>query len=322
MTNPLGEFDLIHTYFKSLTKSKKGVEYGIGDDAAILNIPAGYQLVTTVDTLVEGTHFLAETDPYNLGHKALAVNLSDIAAMGAIPKWFTLALSLPDINSSWLKAFSQGLGALANQYQVSLIGGDTTKGHKTLSIQLMGLVKEGQAVYRHGAKIDDDIYVSGFLGDASLALSQLLAGSSVNSRLLSALETPQPQINLGLVLKPYIHAMIDISDGLVADLKHICNASQCGATIYLNQLPLSPLFQQQPMQPKIDQFPLSGGEDYELCFTASKKHRPLIQQIAKQQNSPLTKIGVITKSLDFTIINRDGTLYSLKNKGYDHFNHH
>ncbi len=313
------EFDLIQTYFSQLTPLNQNVTCGIGDDAAILNIPTNKQLVVSVDTLVEEIHFFKNMDPYRLGHKALAVNLSDMAAMGATPAFFTLALSLPDIDKIWLKGFSKGLADLAQQFDLSLIGGDTTKGAKTISIQIMGFVEKDQAVFRHNAQIDDDIYITGVLGDAALALQQLYAQKRPKEQLKEALEMPTPRIKIGIELTPFIHAMIDISDGLMADLGHICNASHCGATLFLEKIPLSLIMQTYIKQTQDWSLVLSGGEDYELCFSAPSKYRQRIQHISQQYHIPINRIGIIKKNKKIDIVRADKTYYTQIHTGYDHF---
>ncbi|WP_413693568.1 thiamine-phosphate kinase [Psychromonas sp. KJ10-2] len=272
-----GEFDIIKQYFERPIKGDQGVSIGIGDDCAILDIPAGSQLAVTTDSLVSGVHFFEDVDPYRLGYKSLAVNLSDIAAMGAEAKWVSLAITLPSVNKTWLSEFCRGFFALADKYKVQLIGGDTTKGPLSITVSAKGLVKKGKALTRQGAQAGDLICVSGALGDGGLGLAvKLLAdeGNSLQNKqaFIDALELTEPRLTLAQQLASYATACIDISDGLSQDLTHILNKSQCHAQIELEKLPLSAAMQQEVKLGNISQsqawkYALSGGDDYELLFT-------------------------------------------------------
>ncbi|MGB5467180.1 MAG: thiamine-phosphate kinase, partial [Sedimenticolaceae bacterium] len=241
----VSEFDLIRDYFARATGARADVLLGIGDDCALLRPPPGLALAVSVDTLVAGRHFLVDADPLHLGHKALAVNLSDLAAMGAQPAWATLALTLPQVDRNWLRAFMDGFAALAATHDVQLVGGDTTRGPLSITVQVHGFVDSLLALRRSGARAGDRIMVSGTVGDAGLALQlmqQNPGGGSVDSRLSRRLDRPTPRVALGRLLVGQASAAIDVSDGLIADLGHICDASGVGARVELARLPLSPAF--------------------------------------------------------------------------------
>jgi thiamine-monophosphate kinase len=310
------EFKIIERYFK---KKMKRTALGIGDDAAIINVQNHDQLVISSDMLVENIHFLKNTNPSHLGWKSLAVNLSDIAAMGAKPKWATLSISLPNINHAWLKKFSEGFFKCADKFGIDLIGGDTTKGPLSISITIMGESKKNKALLRSGAKINDDIWVTGQLGLASMGLAnlqgQLKLTPSLKIKCIRALETPCPKISLGSHLSRYANSCIDISDGLIQDLGHILKASKVGASLLLHNLPCEKFIHTS----KQYQFALNGGDDYELLFTANKKNRAYIKKIAKKTNTPVTMIGSITKKKGLSILNEQGKSIKFNAKGFDHF---
>lgn len=264
----LGEFDLIRRYFTSLGVAE-GVALGVGDDGAVLDIPPGHQLVSVVDTLVAGVHFPEDTTPFDIGYRALAVNLSDLAAMGAEPRWFTLALTLPKVDETWLAGFAAGLRNLADRFGLALVGGDTTRGPLTITVQAEGLVPSGQALKRSGARPGDGIYVTGTLGDAAagLALHQgSLQADDAADFLRGRFFRPEPRVQTGLALRGLATACIDVSDGLLQDLGHVLAASGVGARLDLACLPLSPALQTLPRK-EVLEWTLSGGDDYELCFT-------------------------------------------------------
>ncbi len=266
----LDEFSLINKYFKNQVISRSDVLLGIGDDAALVTVPSDCSLVLSIDTLVEGIHFLPHTSPFDIGYKALAVNLSDLAAMGAEPAWFTLALTVPEINSKWLDEFTNGLYELANQFNMQLIGGDTTRGPLTVTIQVHGFVPFNKALCRHGAKVGDKIYVSGTLGDAGLGLQVMLNNRNLSIQdklfVIQRLNKPTPRVQLGIVLRDIASSAIDISDGLLADLNHILNSSHVGAHIVTKDIPLSPTLKSLLLA-ESQQLSLTAGDDYELCFT-------------------------------------------------------
>ncbi len=271
------EFDLIQKYFACHEVKNPVTELGIGDDCALLSIPSGYRVATTVDTMVEGVHFFADVDPFHLGHKLLAVNLSDLASMGAEPVAVMLALTLPEVNERWLKGFSAGLMGLAQQFNVDLIGGDTTTGPLTLSIQAIGLVPEHHALLRSNAQADDLIYVSGDIGEAGLGL-KIKQGyqTTYDDQAFTRFNLPMPRIETGLSIRHIANACIDISDGLAADLGHILAKSNVGATLEWDRLPLSQAVKEYIEDTGDWQMPLITGDDYELCFTVPEKKAPLL----------------------------------------------
>lgn len=304
----MAEFSIIDTYFNR--KNAHSVDLGVGDDSALLTPPSQQQLVICADTLVAGRHFPMNTDPHAIGWKSVAVNLSDIAAMGATPHSILLALSLPQIDHDWLKAFSQGLYDCCDQFGVSLIGGDTTQSpHLTLSVTALGWVDIGQAVLRSGAKPGDLICVSGTVGDAAFALQHL--GHPLQQRL----DYPTPRCQLGAALKGLANSMIDISDGLAQDLGHILKASQVGAKLQLENLPISPALHALSDEQKW-QYALAGGDDYELCFTISPQNYQKLLQ--KQLDVSISIIGTIQQQHGLTF-EKDGVDHSLQFNGYQHF---
>lgn len=266
------EFELIDSVFKSLTTSRDDVICGIGDDGAVINVPEGYQLVTSTDTLVLGQHFLPTTSAYDIGYKSIAVNISDMAAMGAKPAWAMLCLTLPEPDQAWLSEFANGMSVLLKQYGIQLVGGDTTKGPLAISIQIMGLVEKGRALTRSGAKPGDHIYVTGTLGLPSLALEHLLAEQPMPNVLAEALWQPKPQVEIGLEISQFATAAIDISDGLSGDLSHILQASQVGAVLYEQHLPIASTVLQSVSKDKAVYMALHGGDEYQLCFTVTPEH--------------------------------------------------
>ena len=290
------EFSLINRYFKKLT-AQQDVVVGIGDDAAILAPTEGHQLALATDSLVVSVHFPEQANAYQVATRSLCVNLSDMAAMGATPKWFTLALTLPQqlATSDWLQDFSQGLAEVANQYNVALVGGDTTAGPLTISITVAGELPVGEGLCRGGAKAGDSIYVSGTLGDGAASLLALTENPEmISERLLQRFYFPQPQIALGEGLRNFASACIDISDGLVADLGHICKASDLGAAIKSDLLPIhSELKDNQSNQ--VLEWALTGGDDYQLCFTIPESKQAAFEAWVKQANIPVTKIGNMTQ---------------------------
>lgn len=304
----MAEFSIIDTYFNR--KNANSVDLGVGDDSALLTPPPQQQLVICADTLVAGRHFPIDTDPHAIGWKSVAVNLSDIAAMGATPYSILLALSLPQIDHDWLKAFSQGLYDCCDQFGVSLIGGDTTQSpHLTLSVTALGWVDIGQAIPRSGAKPGDLICVSGTVGDAAFALQHL--GHPLQKRL----DYPTPRCQLGAALKGLVHSMIDVSDGLAQDLGHILKASQVGAKLQLENLPISPALHALNDAQKW-QYALAGGDDYELCFTISPQNYEKLLQ--KQLDVPISIIGKIQPQHGLTF-EKDGVDHLLQFNGYQHF---
>ena len=307
MEAKLGEFDLIWRFFKAGSESMAQTQtdqvlLGIGDDCALLGPDAAQSLAVTSDMLVEGRHFFSNANPEWLGHKALAVNLSDLAAMGAKPVGFTLALALPNANADWLAQFSQGLFRLAQQWQCPLIGGDTTQGPLTICITALGHVPFGAAIKRSGANVGDDIWVSGTLGDARLALGALRSEWPLNQSSLEAvlprMHEPQPRIALGMQLRGIASSALDVSDGLLGDLRHILKASQVNAEVMIDQLPTSLTLVEQTEDLR-RQCAANGGDDYELCFTAPKNKRTEIESLSTTL-LPLTRIGSISSASNGT----------------------
>lgn len=313
----LSEFGLINRYFKR-PAGRSDVVVSVGDDGAVIEPPVGYQLVQTMDTMVETVHFLPDVAPFDLGYKLLAVNLSDLAAMGAKPAWALLSLTLPDVQSEWLEAFSNGLFYLADQHRVAIVGGDTCRGPRSLSMQLTGLVPKGQYLTRAGAGPGDSIFLSGTIGDAGLALAQLLSGEGAPSELLRPLLRPVPRVELGLGIRDLASAAIDISDGLAADLGHLLDASRVGAEIDLQKMPLSDAVRERVTELRDWSLPLSSGDDYELCFTLpDEKEGQMIESLAGV-NVPVTKVGKIKPGQG---INWLGLAHGWKLSagGFDHF---
>ncbi len=325
------EFELIERYFTNAGSERADVLLGVGDDAAILAPPYDCELVVSTDTLVAGIHFFADVDPFSLGHKTLAVNLSDMAAMGARPAWVTLALTIPQVDEQWLDGFSRGFSRLAQQYGVQLVGGDTTCGPLSITVQAMGFVTQGQAWRRDTAKIGDLIYVTGTLGDAGLALQakqQTLSFTQPHfAELLSRLEQPTPRITEALALNGLVNAAIDLSDGLLSDLGHILTASGVGALIELEALPLSAAFRAcqsddtVPQQPDTfwQALPLSAGDDYELCFTIAPEQKGSVEERLSQQGLVAHCIGVIDGGPGLRCVQKNGELYQSEQSGYEHF---
>jgi thiamine-monophosphate kinase len=333
-SSPISEFDLIERFFKTGMASNitnPSLSLGIGDDCALIKPPPGEEIAITSDMLVEGRHFFAGADPELLGFKALAVNLSDLAAMGAKPLGFTLAIALPSVDTKWLESFSNGLFRLANQFSCPLIGGDTTAGPLTISITAIGSIPTDKAIRRSGAKVGDDIWVSGTVGDARLALAalrhEMILSEDELKKVAHRMHQPTPRVELGIQLRGIANAALDVSDGLLGDLKHLLKQSQVDAEILLADLPKSVGLQKQSIAIQ-NQFAACGGDDYELCFTASSEQRDTIVEIGRVLNLPLTKIGCITPmhshQTQIRIISAEGKVLSDTEsatllKSFDHF---
>ncbi len=335
-SSPLGEFDLIQRFFKAgadamRSNKEKVIALGIGDDCALLMPVAGEEIAITSDMLIEGRHFLLGANPELLGHKALAVNLSDLAAMGAKPLGFTLAIALPKVDEVWLGAFAKGLFAIANQYSCPLIGGDTTAGPLTISITAFGSIPSGKAIRRSGAKVGDDIWISGTVGDARLTLAALRHEINLPEDDLKQIEhrmhNPTPRVELGIKVRDIASAALDISDGLLGDLQHILKQSQVSAEVRLDQIPKSATLHKQSEDIQ-NQFSACGGDDYEICFTAPIEKRNNIDGISQAIHLPLTRIGSITEKVGaiekLSLLNKNGDLLDdIKTaallKSFDHF---
>ncbi len=318
----MGEFDLIETFFK---RPARHATLGVGDDCALLPVRAGQQLAISSDMLVEGRHFLSTVNPRWLGHKALAVNLSDLAACGAEPKAFMLALALPEVNASWLSEFSKGLWELADAHHCDLIGGDTTRGPLNICITVLGEVPAHWALLRSGAKVGDDIYVSGTLGDARLALEvfrgRLSVPQDVFDQARLRMERPTPRVALGQALRGLASAAADVSDGLLGDLQHILKASSVGADIDTQQVASTLAAQAQFNLPLATQLQLTmaGGDDYELVFTAPESKRADIAALSVSSQTPLTRIGKINASQQLRLLDAQGHVVVNEFDSFDHF---
>ena len=318
----MGEFDLIDRYFKRPVKRNV---LGIGDDCALLAPAPGMQLAVSSDMLVEGRHFLSTVDPARLGHKALAVNLSDLAACGAKPLAFTLALSMQTADESWLEPFSRGLLALADEHECELVGGDTTRGPLNICITVFGEVPQGQALLRSGAKAGDDIYVSGTVGEARLALEAFRGTLSLPAEVFEAararMEQPTPRVALGQALRGIATSAIDVSDGLLGDLSHILRRSGVGARIDTDA---ARRVMTASMHKAIDdelrlEYVLAGGDDYELVFTAPVSARDAVQAAARQAATPVTRIGGIEAEAGLRLADAKGQLIQRRYASFDHF---
>ncbi|NMG66486.1 thiamine-phosphate kinase [Azoarcus indigens] len=315
------EFDLIRRHF---TRAAVHTDLAVGDDAALLRPRAGMQLAVSTDMLVAGTHFFPDTDANALGWKTLAVNVSDLAAMGAEPRWATLALALPAADEDWLAAFADGFFACAMRYGVDLVGGDTTRGPLTLSVTIAGELPVGDAITRAGATPGDDIWISGQPGLAALGLAelrgQLALPGSLRDRCLAALHRPVPRVELGLALRGLASAMLDVSDGLLGDLGHILERSDVGAQVELDALPLPPLTQHGIDPVLARRCVLAGGDDYELLFTAPPAQRDAIAAVAEHLALPLSRIGTTTATPGELLLREsDGRFIPPLLGGYDHF---
>ena len=307
----MNEFNLIQSYF-DWQLNDSTIATGVGDDAAIFNLDKGYQLVTSTDTLSEGVHFFKDTSASDIAYKSLAVNLSDIAAMGATAKYFTLALTLPKLDQVWLKDFSESLKLTSEMFKVSLIGGDTSRGPLNISITIMGVIENSKAILRSNAKVGDAIYLSGHIGDAALCLKKVLGGLDPTKDELISLNRPFPRLNLGEALKEIANSCIDISDGLEQDLSHILKASNVGAEIDVRNLPLSKSLLNYVNNNNDWSVPLCGGDDYELCFTVPKTQEQLLKSISELCEVRITKIGVINNTKKLKIKGYDGPSNSYK----------
>lgn len=315
------EFNLTKEYFK---RSTKNTDLGIGDDAALVSVSPGHQLAVSTDMSVAGTHFFNDCPPYFIGWKSLAVNISDMAAMGATPKWATLSIAIPRIDKEWLSEFSRGFFACANTFNVSLIGGDTTRGPLNINAQIMGEVPNGKALRRDGAKIGDEVWVSGSLGGAALAVHKIQQNTLDTKKpsdqcLVEKLQHPQPRVGLGCALRGIAHSAIDLSDGLIADLGHILECSNLGATIYWSTVPQFDSAAENLTIESIQSHTLTGGDDYELCFTAPSNRHSDIINIGKSLGLTLSHIGIIQANDGLTILDDSNNPISIKGTGYDHF---
>lgn len=314
----MSEFALIDR-IRARVAAREDVVLGIGDDAAIMRVPPGRELLMATDTLNRGVHFPDNTLPEHLGWKTLAVNLSDFAAMGAQPAWCTLSLSLPQADETWVDAFLDGFMALAQPHGVALVGGDTTRGPLSVSVTLCGLCEPGRALRRDGACVGDDVWVTGTLGDAAGALAQWRSGGAVDPRLRERLDRPTPRVEAGQALAAHAHAAIDISDGLLADLAHVCTASGVGARVDVDGLPTSAVLAATFDEGRRRVLQATGGDDYELCFTAPVSARQALDAVATQTATALTRIGAITAGQGVEARTADGAVWTPPSTGFVHF---
>ncbi|MDT8999442.1 thiamine-phosphate kinase [Paucibacter sp. APW11] len=318
----MGEFDLIKRFFERERSTQVGVALGIGDDCAVLQPAAGQQWLVSTDMLVEGRHFLSTVAPELLGHKALAVNLSDLAACGATPRAFTLALALPRADEAFLAGFARGLFALADAHGIALVGGDTTAGPLNICVTVMGECPQGQALLRSGARPGDDIYISGCLGDARLALEQFRGTLSLPgedfAQVRLAMERPEPRVALGQALRGIASSAIDVSDGLAGDLGHVLVRSGVGAELDFERLPRSRWLAAQPAA--VQQLCLlSGGDDYELVFTAPAAQREAVLAAAQASGTAVSRVGHISAEAGLRVLDGSGEKMALQLQSFDHF---
>ena len=318
MDTQASEFDLIARIRERVT-SRDDVLLGIGDDAAVLQVAAGNQLVVAMDTLNSGVHFPPDTAPADIGWKVLAVNLSDLAAMGAKPAWCTLSLSLPSPDMAWVDAFLDGFLALASTHRVALVGGDTTRGPLSVCVTAFGSIADGKVMRRDGALAGDDLWVTGTLGDAAASLAQWRAGSSITPALRARLDRPSPRVAFGIALADLAHACIDVSDGLLADLAHVCAQSGVGMQVSVDALPASSDLMATVLQPQRRIMQASGGDDYELCFTAPVNARDAIISIANAQQLQVSRIGTVTAGDGVQAVLENGASWVPAQAGYTHF---
>lgn len=322
----MSEFDLINQFFKNTKVKRDDVLLGIGDDCAMLSPPPGKALAVSTDTLISGVHFPENTAAQDIAYKSLAVNLSDLAAMGAEPAWVSLAISLPDSDTQWLNAFMRGFNELAARFNVQLIGGDTTQGALSITVNVTGFVDPEKSLKRSNAKLGDHVFVTGYIGDASIGLDLILNKVNSNKSFTDAhknycvdrLNRPYAQVIAGQLLSSFSIAAIDISDGLKADLNHICKASGLGALLNIEKLPVSDALQvfynNQPDWQTI----LSAGDDYELCFTCPKEQVSEMQSLMELNNIKITCIGEMVSGTDVKCL-LEGDLLNVEKTGYNHF---
>jgi thiamine-monophosphate kinase len=315
----MDETHLIDRYFRDLGSRRDDVVLGIGDDAALLRVPAGMELALTTDSLIEGVHFLPGAPAHSLGHRAMAVNLSDIAAMGASPAWALLSLNLPAVDETWLRDFADGFGALAARHNVALVGGNLGRGTLSITVQLAGLVPAGEALRRDRGRPGDLLYVSGSVGDAAQGLLQLEdgAGDADAQFLRNRLEYPTPRVALGEGLRGIAGACIDVSDGLYADAQRLLRLSACGAVLQIAQLPLSPALRRAAGSDAW-QTALRGGEDYELCFSAGPQFSDQIDELARKTGQAVSCIGHLCQETGITL-KSGNTVMQFSSSGWDHF---
>jgi thiamine-monophosphate kinase len=316
------EFELIKHFFTKQAVKRKDVELGIADDCAVLAPIENQNIVVTTDTLVAGVHFPHQTDAKAIGHKAVAVNLSDIAAMGAKPSWLSLAITLPEVNELWIKDFCTGVFELCDFYNVELIGGDTTQGPLSITITAQGITPQDSYLQRSGAKAGDWLYVTGELGDAALALQHITGKVDIEAQAFKVIRTkldyPKPRVLAGQMLREYASSAIDLSDGLIADLGHLCQASNVGASLVLDALPLSTIMRDSLLQDDAIKLALSGGDDYELLFTVSEDNKVGMETAMSHAGTPVSCIGQLNASHTITTTLNNKPI-SINTEGFEHF---
>ncbi|MEW5681346.1 MAG: thiamine-phosphate kinase [Pseudomonadota bacterium] len=319
----MGEFELISRFFANCGAKRSDAALGVGDDGAVLQVRDGYDLVVTTDTMVVGTHFFPDDDPRALGHKLVAVNVSDLAAMGAEPAWLSLALTLPAVDEAWLSAFAAGLGETADYYQCQLVGGDTTRGPMSLTMIAKGTVPRGKALTRSGAKVGDYIYVTGTLGDAALGLKLCQGLHEVSkkhqSHILQRFHYPSARVALGQALRNLASSAMDLSDGLYSDIQHILKRSNVGASIDVSRLPLSQALKDSCDTSTALQLALSGGEDYELLFTVPEARRGSLEVLLSPYGIPVTCIGRVTGVAGKLELKQGDQVFDYQHQGFVHF---
>ena len=319
----MAEFALIETIRQRCVRGRGDVVLGIGDDAAVVAVPPDCELVVCTDTLVAGVHFTHDTAAADIGWKSLAVNLSDLAAMGATPAWALLALTLPTADTGFVEGFADGFAALAAEHGVSLTGGDTTSGPLTITVTVHGFVPKGRALRRDRARVGDTVWVSGTLGDAAAALRERDSNGDISAEshasLRARLDRPQPRVDLGILLREFASSCIDISDGLLADLGHVATASGVGIEIDVLRLPASPaLLDRVPMEQR-HALQLAGGDDYELAFTVAPERIPLLQQAIARNAIPITLVGRVVANSGVRALDAEGRALELPRAGWEHF---
>jgi thiamine-monophosphate kinase len=318
----LSEFALIDRYFRNCGVRRADVRLGVGDDAALLECPSGCDLVAAIDTLVDGVHFPPGCPAASVGHRVLAVNLSDLAAMGAHPTWALLALTLPKVEENWLTEFAAGFSALAHAHDVALVGGDTTSGPLCATVQILGHVPRSQALLRSGARPGDLVFVSGTPGDAAAGLAmeqgRLAAPSEVASYLRKRFLYPSPRIALGNSLRGHASACIDVSDGLLGDVGKLAQASGCGVELLYQSLPVSEALGEAVGDERARELALTGGDDYELCFTVSPANVGKLRQELPPERWGYSPIGTVREAPG-AVVTRDGNVMEFSHSGYDHF---